>query len=159
MSTLHADSKSTASLKEVFIFSPSEIEGKFKAGGSQRPKSTTSWVCSVWTSIQQTEQPAWSRALSWTTGISLASCWVQPKTLWNLDPVCRPHTHWPDQCALWWVRLFALTSLPTLHPFNTVATITASTDGDYMLRLSIQTITLLLFLLSWCLLCQFTDRH
>lgn len=81
---------------------------------------------------KETEQPAWSRALSWNTDASLAGPPVQPKTLWDL----RPHTRWPDQQALRWVCLFALTALPTLHPFtNTVSTIAASTDGDYTLCL------------------------
>lgn len=75
---------------------------------------------------EETEQPASSRALSWTNGTSLAGPRVQPKN--SVGPVCGPHT---DQWALWWVRLFAspdswssvLSSAPSpsLHP-QTVTT-------------------------------------
>lgn len=76
---------------------------------------------------ESTEQSAQSRALSWTTSTSLTCPQVQPKTLWDLDLVRRPHTRW--------VCLFALTALLTLHPFINTVTITESTDGDYMLPL------------------------
>lgn len=107
---------------------------------------------------EETEQPASLQSsimdhrhiTRWSSSQAKTSLRSQPRS-------AGPHIPWPDRRALRWVCLFALAALPTRHPFiNTVTTIAASADGDYMLRLLAQTFALLF---SWCWVCQYTDRH
>lgn len=91
--------------------------------------------------------PRTSRTPSWTTSTSLAGPTELPGSLRDLDLV---EAGW----AFWWVDLFALTELLTPLPFiDSIAAITASTDGDYMLRLPDRSIS------STAAYNQFVDRY